>query len=149
MKKKINRIGKIFGVLSVLLSWAFCFCYAQGLEPFEKKKEKENFVYDSQEKSDPFIALFDKQGLKKMSEQVKEEELLNRIGRITVNGILWDEQNPLVMINGKIHKLGDYVEDLKIEDIDDNSVLFNYDGLVHKISIIKKLEADGQGGTNE
>ena len=107
------------------------------------------YVYDPGDKPDPFVAPIDESGQRKKSQQTREIDFQKRIKNITVNGILWDAAVPLVMVNNRIYKSGDTVEDMIIESIGKNEVGFDYLGLKHKVAIIKPMETGVQGGTNE
>lgn len=98
-----------------------------------------NFVYDDGGRPDPFLPLLDDRGNRpKLEPILKQEEFEQQIKKIVVNGILWDEAAPLVMINSKIKKQGDLVFNLKISKIKEDSVIIEYKDLTHEISLKRK-----------
>ncbi|MFH2138818.1 MAG: hypothetical protein ABII88_09935 [Candidatus Omnitrophota bacterium] len=99
----------------------------------------QSFVYTIKNERDPFIPLLDVQGTKpKLEPVLREEEFRKLLANITINGILWDEQMPLVMINNKIRKKGDNINGLFVMDIKEDSVVVGYQDLTQVISLVKK-----------
>ena len=144
--------NKIFFIQSLLVCvlMSSVVCLGAGSGEFDSVWTKESFRYDAGKKGDPFISIFEREGKKiKVLQTSKDKELKKRLSIIVVNGILWEEDTPLAMINSKIYKTGDTVEELDITFIDDNNVTLSYQGLEETISIIKRYEWDAQGGTNE
>ncbi len=73
---------------------------------FEKQG---NFVYKADGRPDPFVPLLNKEGMEKNSGLSKKEEIMDLINQLKINGVLWDAQQPIVMINNKVYKKGDVV----------------------------------------
>ncbi|MBU1085960.1 MAG: hypothetical protein KKD05_00395 [Candidatus Omnitrophica bacterium] len=103
-------------------------------------ESSEVFVYTSDERRDPFISLITKSGDYKDNVPSTKEEMLDLIKLIKVDGILWDSEMPLVMINKEIHKIGDIINNLIIKKITTESVTFAYSDLTHTITIIEKKD---------
>ena len=165
--KKMNRIHKL--LVRIQITWSVFFntlvfltliissvCFFVGPafseDPVDLRAEenmlREVFIYDANGNPDPLVPLLDQAGEDLSDGPSKEEELALRIQRINVNGVVWDEDMPLVMINHKIYKKGDKVIDLLIETINEDSVILSFKGLPRKISLIQKNNIDDQGGTN-
>jgi len=141
-----NRIisNLIFLLLAVIISinsipffsGLFIFnCRAENVE-----ESTEVFFYTADERRDPFISLINKSGNFKDNVPSAREELNNLIEIIKVDGILWDEQQPLAMINNEIHKIGDVINKLTVKNITDESVTFGYADLTHTITIVEKKD---------
>lgn len=71
------------------------------------------FVYDSQEKRDPFVPLA---GLEEGS----------KFAWLTLEGILWDPQSPLAIINDNIVGKGDKIEGAEVVEIKEDRVILRY-----------------------
>jgi hypothetical protein len=65
------------------------------------------------------------------------------LAKIVVNGVLWDENQPLVMVNNKIYKQGDAIDGgLTIKSITADSVEFAYFELTYTVSLIDKQKLE-------
>lgn len=105
----------------------------------EDERQTEKFFYNDEGMSDPFLPLLSKASAEQAaSGRTSEEKLLANLQKIEVIGILWEEKNPVVIINAKMYKEGETVEDLTIRKINPSSVVFSYKGLWHIISMIEK-----------
>ncbi|MBU1043823.1 MAG: hypothetical protein KJ915_05430 [Candidatus Omnitrophica bacterium] len=118
--------------LNALLTDAF----AQ--QPIVSDESTEVFVYTRNERPDPFVSLINKSGDFKDNVPSAREEMMDLVQLIKVDGILWDSQMPLVMINKEIHKIGDIVNRLTVKEITAESVTFAYSDLTYTITIIEK-----------
>ncbi len=58
-----------------------------------------------------------------------------KIPFIKIEGILYQEKNPLVLYKGKIFKEGDVIKGAKIIKINENEVIFEYKGKEFKILV--------------
>ncbi|MCM8812982.1 MAG: general secretion pathway protein GspB [Candidatus Omnitrophica bacterium] len=111
----------------------------------------EKFIYDDGGRPDPFVPFWKLAEI--AVEQISPEEQARRLFEakmrgIAVNGVLWDAQQPLVMVNGKIYHQGDRIDDVAIEQVQTNAVVFAFQDLRKEIRIITIEELDGQGGTD-
>ncbi len=113
-------------------------------DKFEENQEK--FIYTNDNRPDPFLPLLTSKGVVQEAGPSIREEMMTHLGKIKVNGILWDEEMPIVMINNKMRKEGDIVENLTIKEINVNGVIFGYHDLTHEIVLIKKKKLYDQGG---
>lgn len=114
---------------------------AEQLNSIEEGLEAtEVFVYNRDERRDPFVSLINKSGDYKDTVPNAKEEMMDLIKFISVGGIIWDDEMPLAMINNEIHKIGDIVNNLTITQITSESVTFGYADLTHTITIIEKKD---------
>jgi len=136
----MDRIIKIFlMVVMILLSTqgSICFLFAVDVGSGTKK---DLFVYIKEDIRDPFIPLLDNSSGEKIVGLSSKDTMQIKLRGIVLNGILWDQDKPLVLINNKIYKLGDLVNDLKIESIDADAVVFSYQGLQQKVSFVVEYD---------
>ncbi|MBU4305528.1 MAG: hypothetical protein KJ893_07930 [Candidatus Omnitrophica bacterium] len=142
MEKRVKNpfAGQCRGIMIALLC---CFCgnvllYAQEL-PEPEENGEDRFIYDAGERPDPFVPLLNQSGKIKDAESSEMEELAKRLQMITVNGVLWDKEMPLLMINNKIYKKGDVTESgLLVSDISADSIVLGYGKLTREISLVEK-----------
>ena len=146
MSKKY--IMKKILIILIVLALIICLQRQQGLAFFEKGG-RNTFVYDAQKRPDPFVPLLDNEGDIKYTELSHNDEFIRRIKKIEVNGVFWDEDMPLVMINNKILKQGDLIEGLTVITINEENVEFKFFDLTHTVSLIEKKKINGLGGINE
>ncbi len=138
---KFNSIFLLFAVIvfiNLIPFWSGLFIVNSQAENSDESTEA--FVYTADERRDPFISLINKSGEFKDNVPSAQEELNELIETIKVDGILWDDQMPLAMINKEIYKIGDIINQLKIVNITDESVVFGYADLTHTITIIEKKD---------
>ncbi|MBI4845269.1 MAG: general secretion pathway protein GspB [Candidatus Omnitrophica bacterium] len=136
------RRGILIAVLIVLIQ--ICSVLAQNSLDEEESISFEGFVYESEANRDPFFSLLDNSGVF-MDEQgpKKEEILMERVQKVSVNGVIWDQDMPLVMINKKIYKKGDMIQEgLLVKEIRAESVTLGYEDLTHVISLVKRKNLD-------
>lgn len=99
----------------------------------EEKKEK--FVYDAQNKRDPFIPLVTNEGFLISLESEKEFE------DITLEGIIYDEKGTsYAIINSNIVKAGDNIGAITIMEIRKDKVLILKEGQILAIELAKEEE---------
>jgi len=137
--KKISRQLPV--ALAALLSClAAALVYAQLNTTVPEGEEKtEKFVYQMEDRRNPFVPLLDKSGNRKEAGSSHGEELKTLAAKIVVNGVLWDADQPLAMINNKIYKQGDTIDGgLTIKSITADSVEFAYFELPYTVSLIDK-----------
>lgn len=141
-------LGLIF-LLPLILTACFFLKSSQAQTPSgetEKDMQDDSFIYEDKNRPDPFVPLLDKTGSTPSAGPSLEDEMQLRLKRIKINGILWEEKDPLVMINNKIRRQGDVVEELVVKEISVNRVVFEFKGLTSKIDIIKQENQNEQGG---
>jgi hypothetical protein len=100
--------------------------------------EPEAFIYTSDGRRDPFVSLVNKTGDLAETVPNAKEQMMDLIKSINVDGILWDKEMPLAMINKEIHKIGDIINKLTVKEITPESVTFSYDDVTYTITIIEK-----------
>lgn len=94
----------------------------------------QEFIYDSHGKKDPFSP-----PVIKAVEKAGTEVLTG----VRLEGIIWDEKNPIAIINDKVVRIGDEVSGAKITEIRQNEVIFDINGQMISVKLIIKDE----GGT--
>jgi len=96
--------------------------------------------YTSENFEDPFRLLPETKIKTEDSLEVKEEltppELI-------VSGLVWGSDSPLAIINGQVCKVGDMIENARIESIDKNGVVVEFDWRkftlpVNNLSVVEK-----------
>ncbi|MBU1147881.1 MAG: hypothetical protein KKD11_05950 [Candidatus Omnitrophica bacterium] len=55
---------------------------------------------------------------------------------LAVNGIMWDEDNPLAIINDDVVKVGDMLGGLKVVEITKTSVVMEQNGERHTLNLV-------------
>lgn len=112
---QITQIVLLIGSLII-----FCgFVYAEG------------FIYDSHGKKDPFappvLAGTDRSGAEMLA-------------GIDLEGIIWDENKPVAIINDKVVNVGDEISGAKVIKITQNEVTFYINGQYVHIKLQSKTE---------
>jgi len=109
----------------------------------EDDMTEEKFIYPEQAMIDPFVSLLTTKGTLKSEEgPTLQEQFQERLRKIHVNGVLWDKDNPLVMINNEIYKPGDIISGVLVETITANGIMLKYKGLTKSISLIDEKYFD-------
>ena len=111
--------------------------------------QNSKFIYQPEGRPDPFIPLLDSTGFLKEKGLSQQQEFNNRLTKIKINGVFWDKEMPVVMINGKFYKQNDEIFEVKIKEINYDSVVLEYYELKHEISLIEKKKFDVQGGIHD
>ena len=102
---------------------ALCILCALGVLGFLYAEE---FVYDSHNKKDPFAPPV-------LSDTGKID--IEMLTGIKLEGIIWDEKNPMAIINDKIVGVEEEIAGAKIVGITQNEVIFNVDGQEIKLKL--------------
>lgn len=137
----------VFNITFVLFLGMFSAVFmAPEIKAAEFAGNKDKFIYTADDRSDPFVPLLSSKGLIKEMGPSTREEMMNFMKNIKVSGIMWDETLPVVMMNKKMRKVGDIVENLTIKQININSVILEYKDQTHEIVLIKKKKMNDQGG---
>lgn len=94
----------------------------------------QEFVYDSHGRKDPFSP-----PVIKAAEKAGTEVLTG----LRLEGIIWDEKNPIAVINDKVVGIGAEVGGARVVEIRQNEVIFDINGQMVSVKLIIKDE----GGT--
>ncbi len=94
--------------------------------------------YDSGGKRDPFVPLIDESGFR--TDLFQSGDSAELPVKFHILGILWSEDAPMAIINGEVAKEGDYIEGVKIEKIETESVSISYQNKVYKLIFRKEDE---------
>jgi hypothetical protein len=104
-----------------------------------------NVIFAKQIRRDPFVPLVDRDGNIRRGQDLfmPTEEILPKI---ILKGILWDENNPLAVINGKVLSEGSkipitengFIKIIILEKINPNNVVLNYNDRKFVIRLRKK-----------
>jgi type II secretory pathway component PulC len=123
----------IFIVYAVLLQLQCFLLFADdaAVSKTETVARDTEFIYDDHGKKDPF-------GPPKMGSQDSLGE--NILMDLRVEGIIWDEDNPIAVVNGKVVGVGDSVNGVKIIKIKQNEVIFDVQGKTVPVKLQIKLE---------
>lgn len=57
---------------------------------------------------------------------------------LVLNGIFWDQQNPMAIINGQFIRPGETIDDAKVVQIDKAAVYLNFEGHAFKLERIEQ-----------
>lgn len=141
MIKNIQNMFIFFVFIHIILAGGILSEFSHAQELFDKDFgiKEEKFIYTADDRPDPFISVFDENlGIEEVHSQ--KQDMLDKIKQLNINGILWDEENPLVMINAEIFKESDTIEgDLKIKKIENNKIVFEYQEYTHEIYLIEEF----------
>lgn len=91
---------------------------------------EENFIYDSHGRRDPFVSLIEKPGFYEKKVEVSEDgkvevvEIINL--HVNLEGIVWDAEDPLALIDDRIVRINEEYDEMKILKIETQSVLILY-----------------------
>ena len=98
-------------------------------------KTIEEISYKKTEK-DPLRNIF-AQFLKRLRKAVPEKEIEKLpIPDLNIEGLIWNSDMPQAIINGSVVKIGDYIEGVKVVEIDKKGITIEYEG--QKVPISKK-----------
>lgn len=112
------------------LIWIFALYILFGLGSLNA----EDFVYDSHGKKDPFSP-----PVIGVVETTDKEQLAG----VKLEGIIWDEENPIAVINDKVVSIGDEVAGAKIVGMTRNEVTFEVDGQQVELKL-RIIEEEGK-----
>ncbi len=82
-----------------------------------------NAEYNAGELRDPFKSYLPESNLSKTSSTILKE-----LSKLDLSGIMWGEDMPLAIINGKVYKVGDAILGINIVEINKQGVLLKYQG---------------------
>lgn len=125
LPKKSSLQTKLIHFILLALVCAFSgFAFCEEPAPSE-------FVYDSHGKKDPFTAPV-VGGAEKTSADI--------LAGVRLEGIIWDPETPIAIINDKVMGIGDEVAGAKIVEIKQNEVIFDLDGKKVNVKLNIKTE---------
>ncbi len=117
-------------IILLIMFLSFSIIASASENDFEQRL---NFVYNDNNKRDPFIPLLDKDGLRPRSDLFEKAELPIKID---LSGIVWNKQVQFAIINGKIVKENEEVtRGLTLEKINSDNVVLEYGGRSTKVYI--------------
>ncbi|MBN2144560.1 MAG: hypothetical protein JW774_08045 [Candidatus Aureabacteria bacterium] len=124
--------------------YVLCFLFSVMLFPLlcgeSTVSKKENFVYDSKGKRDPFFAVSEDTGPKVPEPSLDEltgRQKLEKAG-IKLNTIVWDMKRPAILVDGddNIYGIGDRVKGIAvIRTVEKEYVVFEVDGELVEVTI--------------
>ncbi len=93
------------------------------------------FLYDAKGKRDPFIPLLNSDG--RFLNIEKEQQLDdNKKSDLKLEGIIYDKFGiSYAMVNGKVVRIGETIEDYQILKIEEKKVIFIKDGQISEIEL--------------
>jgi len=95
--------------------------------------QEEKFVYDSQDKRDPFLSLVSSEGY--ILDFGFDLESLD----LTLEGVIYDPHGEsLAIMNGRVVRKGDYIGNFKIEEIYQDKVIFRSNEGIMEIKLEKE-----------
>ena len=90
----------------------------------EAKSREHVFVYNTHGKRDPFIPLISED--KTIMGQAGWSFISSKLPEMKIEGILFDKTKPLAIINDKIVKVGDNINNCKIVSITREEMVIRY-----------------------
>ncbi len=125
-----QRVGVLVITILILLALSEAKIFAQ--------------INQCPKKRDPFIALVDSNGKIKPPERLCPDLKKDLVEiDVTLAAIIWDENRPLAMINGKVYSEGSEIGNipgLVLERIYPNSVIINKNGNMVTVPLRKVLK---------
>lgn len=89
------------------------------------------FIYNDHGKKDPFTPPVVK---------AIEKQDTDALAGVRLEGIIWDEKNPIAVVNDKVVGIGDVISGAKIIEIKENEVIFDVNGQRISVKLIIKEE---------
>ena len=116
----------ILSLVQILLTFFLSFAQDH-ISPVDRKKR------------DPFVALASSDGKIKSKEELFPTSQKKPLSiNIVLTAIIWDERNPLAMINSKVYSKGkEIAPGLTLEEIHPNSIVLNDSGNLVTIQLRK------------
>lgn len=112
--------GLLFGFLAVacavgVLAWSVARALDSGSMAVDTAEKKDDFVYDSKGKKDPFLPSQPLWTPARTATRLRESKL---------DGLIWDENSPMVILEGKALKVGDTYLGARVEKIEKDQAIF-------------------------
>ena len=161
MFKEMKILFLIFGliVLSIAVDPFLSFLFANGQsDPTIAQVDQQSIGlsrpkigYTAQDFADPF-RLLPKTEAKTDNRQEFKKELV--LPELMVTGLVWGSSSPLAIINGQVCKVGDTIENARIENISKNGVVVEFDWRkftlpIAYIDALDKNKADSEETSNK
>ncbi len=97
-----------------------------------------DFAYESKGKRNPFIPLVGKDG--RLVKLDREEEKAQ--SDLVIDGIIYDKQGvSYALANGRVVRIGDYINEYRVLKIEKDKVIFLKDDLIKEIAMHKGEES--------
>lgn len=117
----------------VRMGWQFCFIFV--IMTNVLWAQEAGFVYNSKGKRDPFIRI-------SVSTQTmsQDPDLQNEIGfdQVVLEGIVWDDLEPLAIINGSILAVGQTISGFMLDTIESDKIVLRKNGELHIIELVEE-----------
>jgi hypothetical protein len=134
-----RKIFSLFFLLSVVLLYSnFVSIFAEEHKLTKEEslsnpvlQEQDKFIYNDHGKKDPF-------GPPKIDSVESDGE--DVLAGIRLEGIIWDEDSPIAIINGKVVGVTDEINGAKIIQIKQNEVVLEVNGEKMPLKLQTKLE---------
>lgn len=97
-----------------------------------KQAEEERFIYASHDKRDPFVPLVDNKG---RPISVVEGGIQFKISDMYLEGIIWDNEKPMAIINSEVVWAGNKVKGVTVEKIERDKVILSYQNETFELKI--------------
>lgn len=97
-----------------------------------KQAEEERFIYASHDKRDPFVPLVDRYG---RPVSVVEGGIQFKISDMYLEGIIWDNEKPMAIINSEVVWAGNKVKGVTVEKIERDKVILSYQNETFELKI--------------
>ena len=117
--------------------------------PAAQPLKTEKVEYKAEEASDPF---FTEQEIEKpVEEEVVEKKPLPQL---TIQGLIWGGNFPQAIVNNKVLRVGDSIEDARIVDINRDGLVLYFEGQQYNLTSpgmlnSKVAQTKPEGGINE
>ena len=108
-----------------------------GLAGIASSAEPQPFRYDAHGRRDPFEPFVTSRG------ELRNPRSGGATGAVHVEGILWDAAQPMAIVNGEVHRVGDDVEGFRIVEIRAQAVVVNGAEADH---LVIPVDAEGASG---
>jgi len=136
--KSFRKIFALFFIIYIVLYNNISLIFAEEKKSDIKENktkpsddQQEQFVYDSHGKKDPFAP---------PKINVVEDTGADVLSVIRLEGIIWDEDSPIAVINGKVVGVSDEVNGAKIIQIKQNEVILEINGQRTPLKLQTKLD---------
>ncbi len=116
----------LYGICLTAVLIFSAFCYAQGIE----------YPQDNYNIRSPFKTQIPEPKPQQPVTEIKpqeEESGVVALPRFNVQGMVWQGANPLAIINNRVLKVGDTLNDAKVVNVSKDGVDFLYQGRVFTI----------------
>jgi len=150
----------IFIVLSLFILCVFDIFAApinlEGLKQIESSQvvipnneviKKPVFVYKAQEARDPFEPYVSEedelQASRESASKTREQRIERTPPDLKIQGVIWGGNFPQAIINNKVIKIGEVIEEANIKAIDKEGVTFIFEGREYKSGVSAFVAGNG------